>query len=130
VILVTVGAALMTVQSVRQYGISLFASAGVAGIVAGVPGLTVMLVEVVPPTMRGIAASVTGFLAALVAAASPPVVGFLADQFKFNVNGELKGHVANAFLIVTPLVWVGAWVVWRGRRHVRSDIDRAMDIVS
>jgi small-conductance mechanosensitive channel len=34
-VLVTIGAALMTVQSVRQYGISLFASAGVAGIVAG-----------------------------------------------------------------------------------------------
>ncbi|HZN15425.1 MAG TPA: MFS transporter [Acidimicrobiales bacterium] len=98
---------------------------GVAGIVAGLPGLTVMLVEVVPPTMRGIAASVTGFLAALVAAASPPVVGLLADQFKFNVNGELKGHVANAFLIVTPLVWVAAVVVWRGRRYVTADIDRA-----
>jgi MFS family permease len=99
--------------------------AGVAGIVAGLPGLTVMLIEVVPSTMRGIALSVTGFLAALVAAGSPPVVGFLADQFKFNVNGEPKGHVANAFLIVTPLVWVAALVVWRGRRHVAGDIERA-----
>ena len=84
-----------------------------------------MLVEVVPSTIRGIALSVTGFLAAFVAAASPPVVGFLADQFKINVNGEPKGHVANAFLIVTPLVWVGALVVWRGRRHVAADVDRA-----
>jgi MFS family permease len=98
---------------------------GVAGIVAGLPGLTVMLAEVVPSAIRGIAFSVTGFLAALIAAASPPVVGFLADQFKFNVNGELKGHVANAFLIVTPLVWVGAAVVWRGRRHVAADVSAA-----
>jgi small-conductance mechanosensitive channel len=42
VILVTVGAALMTVQSVRQYGISLFASAGVAGIVAGLAARPVL----------------------------------------------------------------------------------------
>jgi MFS family permease len=94
---------------------------GVAGIVAGLPGLTVMIAEVVPAALRGIAFSVTGFLAALVAAASPPAVGFLADQFKFNVDGQMKGHLANAFLIVTPLVWVGALVVWRGRRHVAAD---------
>ncbi|HEY1472689.1 MAG TPA: mechanosensitive ion channel domain-containing protein [Pseudolabrys sp.] len=35
VVLVTVGAALMTFEAVRQYGVSLFASAGVAGIVVG-----------------------------------------------------------------------------------------------
>ncbi len=34
-IVLTVGAALMTFEAVRQYGVSLFASAGVAGIVAG-----------------------------------------------------------------------------------------------
>jgi small-conductance mechanosensitive channel len=35
VLLVTIAAALMTFDSVRQYGVSLFASAGLAGIVAG-----------------------------------------------------------------------------------------------
>lgn len=35
IVLVTVGAALMTFESVRQYGLSLMASAGVAGLVAG-----------------------------------------------------------------------------------------------
>ena len=35
VVVVTIGAALMTFEPVRQYGVSLFASAGVAGIVAG-----------------------------------------------------------------------------------------------
>lgn len=34
-VLLTVGAALMTFEPVRQYGVSLFASAGVAGIIAG-----------------------------------------------------------------------------------------------
>jgi len=35
IVLVTVGVALMTFDTVRQYGVSLFASAGVAGLVAG-----------------------------------------------------------------------------------------------
>lgn len=35
IVLFTIGAALMTFEPVRQYGVSLFASAGVAGIIAG-----------------------------------------------------------------------------------------------
>jgi len=35
VVLVTIGAALMTFEPVRQYGVSLFASAGIASIIAG-----------------------------------------------------------------------------------------------
>lgn len=42
VILVTIAAALMTFESVRQYGVSLFASAGVAGIVAGLAARPVL----------------------------------------------------------------------------------------
>ena len=41
-ILATFGAALMTFEPVRQYGISLFASAGVAGIVAGLAARPVL----------------------------------------------------------------------------------------
>jgi small-conductance mechanosensitive channel len=41
-VLITIGAALMTVPSVRQYGISLFASAGVAGIIAGLAARPVL----------------------------------------------------------------------------------------
>ncbi len=49
IVLVTVGFALMTFEAVRQYGVSLFASAGVAGIVAGLaarPVLTNLLAGV------------------------------------------------------------------------------------
>ena len=42
VVLVTLGAALMTFDPVRQYGVSLFASAGVAGIVAGLAARPVL----------------------------------------------------------------------------------------
>jgi small-conductance mechanosensitive channel len=41
-VMLTVGAALMTFESVRQYGVSLFASAGVAGIVAGLAARPVL----------------------------------------------------------------------------------------
>ena len=42
VIMITLGAALMTFPAVRQYGVSLFASAGVAGIVAGLAARPVL----------------------------------------------------------------------------------------
>ena len=42
IILVTVGFALMTFEAVRQYGVSLFASAGVAGIIAGLAARPVL----------------------------------------------------------------------------------------
>jgi small-conductance mechanosensitive channel len=42
VVIVTVGAALMTFPAVRQYGYSLFASAGVAGLVAGLAARPVL----------------------------------------------------------------------------------------
>ena len=42
IVLVTIGFALMTFDAVRQYGVSLFASAGVAGIVAGLAARPVL----------------------------------------------------------------------------------------
>ncbi len=41
-VMATLGAALMTFESVRQYGVSLFASAGVAGLVAGLAARPVL----------------------------------------------------------------------------------------
>jgi small-conductance mechanosensitive channel len=41
-VIITVGAALMTFESVRQYGVSLFASAGVAGLVVGLAARPVL----------------------------------------------------------------------------------------
>ena len=84
-----------------------------------------MITEVVPPTIRGIAFSVTGFLGAIAGAISPLLIGFIADQFDYVVDGEVKGNLANAFLIVTPLVLVGAVALLQGRRHVAGDIAAA-----
>lgn len=102
-----------------------FQAIGVALIVAGGPALATMISEVVSPAIRGTAYSVTAFLGAIAGAASPLVLGVIADQMPITIDGETKGHIANAFLIVTPLVLVGALVVLRGRRHVQDDIAAA-----
>ena len=96
----------------------------VAFIVGGLVAIPVMITEVVPPEVRGISFSVTGFLGAIAGAASPLVIGLVADQFDYLVDGEVKGNLANAFLIVTPLVFVGAMVLLQGRRHVAGDLER------
>jgi hypothetical protein len=72
---------------------------------------------------------VTTFLSALVSAASPLLIGGIADQFKFVMpNGSVKGNLADAFLIVTPLVFIGGLVVLRGRKHVAADTRRAAEL--
>jgi MFS family permease len=97
----------------------------VAFIVGGLVAIPVMIAEVVPAAVRGISFSVTGFLSAMAGAASPLLIGAIADRFEFMVDGEVKGNLANAFLIITPLVFVGALVLLQGRRHVSADRERA-----
>lgn len=97
----------------------------VAFIVGGLVAIPVMITEVVSADIRGIAFSVTGFLSAIAGAVSPLLIGVIADQFEFVVDGEVKGNLANAFLIVTPLVFVGAAALLQGRRHVAGDIAAA-----
>lgn len=103
---------------------------GVMLIVLGFPALTVMTAEVVPATIRGLAFSVTSFLSMMAAALSPVMIGAIADQFEFVVDGEVRGNLANAFLIVTPLVFIGAFVVLRGRSHVAADTRRAAEVAA
>ncbi|HEY7106068.1 MAG TPA: MFS transporter, partial [Acidimicrobiia bacterium] len=124
-----VGSAIMIVVFVDvPLGVRIIASLiGATFIVAGFPALTAMTAEVVPAAIRGLTFSVTTFLSALVSAASPLLIGFIADQFQFTTpSGAVKGNLADAFLIVTPLVLLGGLVVLRGRRHVEEDTGRAL----
>ena len=51
-------------------------------------------------------------------------------RFDFIVDGKVEGNLANAFLIVTPIVFVGSVVLWRGRHHVAGDLAAARAPVS
>jgi MFS family permease len=94
---------------------------GVLLTVTGFPALVSTIAAVVQPAVRGLAFSLAGFASGLASAASPLLIGLLADRFELVVDGEVKGNLARAFLIVTPLVFVGAFVLSRGLRHVAAD---------
>jgi MFS family permease len=97
-------------------------------VVAAFPALSSMTSEVVPAAIRGIAFSVSGFLGALASAASPLLIGAIADQFPIMVDGRMRGNLQIAFGFVTPLILVGAVVVMNGRRHVAADIARVRGV--
>src|SRR4029079_6933871 len=99
---------------------------GVLFIVAGFPALAAMVAEVVPPSIRGLAFSVTGFLSALAAALSPLLIGAISDRFDYRFDGRTVGNLAHAFAIVMPLVFFVALVVWRARHFVEADKARAL----
>jgi len=105
-----------------------FSVIGALLIVSGFPALAAMTSEVVPAAIRGITFSVTSFVSAILSALSPLIIGGIADQFDFVVDGRVRGNLANAFLIVMPMVFVGAVVVLRGRRHVVEDTRRASEL--
>ncbi len=92
-------------------------------LVAAFPALTAMASEVVPASIRGITFSLTGFLSAIVSAASPLTIGAISDRFPITVDGEVVGSLTWGFLAVTPLILIGALVVLNGRRHVAGDIE-------
>ena len=50
---------------------------------------------------------------------------FSGSDLAVTIDSELRGHLANAFLCVTPLVVLGAVIVLRGRSSVESDIEAA-----
>jgi MFS family permease len=116
------GAALLVVFLPVPLPVRIVASlVGVAGVVAGFPALNATTASLVPGALRGMAFSTVGFLTALAGAISPLLIGAIADRFEFVVDGEVKGHLAYAFLIVLPLLFVGAGILWRGRHLVVPD---------
>jgi MFS family permease len=98
---------------------------GVALVVAAFPALAAMTSQVVLPQIRGTAFALTGFLSALASAASPLLIGAIADRFPIHVHGKAEGNLAIAFVCVSPLILIGALVVLNGRRHVAADIASA-----
>jgi MFS-type transporter involved in bile tolerance (Atg22 family) len=91
-------------------------------VVGGLLALTVMTVRVVPASLRGAAFSLSAFIGSLGAALSPLAIGAIADRFDVVVDGQVKGDLARAFLLITPMVTLGGLIVLRGRRHADDDV--------
>jgi MFS family permease len=94
----------------------------VMGLVGAIPALATMTSEIVPAAVRGAAFSLTAVLGALMGAFSPPLLGFVADQFPILVDGKSVGNLQLAFRVVTPLVLLGGVVLLQGRRWVAKDL--------
>ncbi len=102
----------------------------VSCVVGGLLALTIMTVRVVPAALRGTAFALNAFIGSLGAAFSPLVIGAIADQFDVVVDGEVKGDLAMAFLLVTPMVAVGGLIVLFGRRFADDDIAAAAGVAA
>jgi MFS family permease len=98
---------------------------GAALIVAALPPLTVVTAEVVPPALRGTAFGLLKLFANLLAAATPPLIGLLADSHRIQVGQRLVGDLGYAFRVLTPLVLIGSVLLLRGRRRLDEDVARA-----
>lgn len=91
-------------------------------VVAALPATTAMTSEVVRPTLRSTAFSLIRFGSTTLGAVSPPLIGFLADQFDYTTAaGDVVGDLGRAFLFVIPFLLGGAYLYWTGRRHVSRD---------
>ena len=99
---------------------------GVALIVSALPALTAMTTEVVKPHLRGTAFGLLKMFANLFAAATPPLIGLLADTQRITLpDGEVKGDLGYAFRWTVWAVLIGSALLLYGRRHVEDDLRAA-----
>ncbi len=99
---------------------------GVALIVAALPALTAMTTEVVKPHLRGTAFGLLKMFANLFAAATPPLIGLIADTQRVTLpNGDVKGDLGFAFRWTVWAVLIGSALLLYGRRHVEDDLRAA-----
>ncbi|MGB8650677.1 MAG: MFS transporter [Mycobacteriales bacterium] len=104
---------------------------GVALVVSALPPLTVVTAEVVPPELRGTSFGLLKLCANVLAAATPPLIGALADTHRIRIHtGEVVGDLGFAFRCVTPLVLVGSVLLLAGRRHLQRDLDAALGLTT
>lgn len=98
----------------------------VALVVAALPALAAMTTEVVKPPLRGTAFGLLKMFANLFAAATPPLIGLLADTRQvLTVDGELKGDLGYAFRWTVWAVLIGSALLLVGRRWVEEDLRAA-----
>lgn len=99
---------------------------GVALVVSSLPPLTVITAEVVRADCRGQSFGVLKLCANVLAAVAPYVIGVISDSHKISVGDERLGDLGLAFRWTTPVILVGSYLLWRGRRHLDADMAAAL----
>jgi len=85
---------------------------GIFSITMAIPALRAGMADAVPAHLRGAGFGAFNLVSILFgAAAAPLIVGALADVWNLRV----------AFLIVSPPVYIGAWILYLARRHLDED---------
>src|SRR5262245_21576829 len=85
---------------------------GIFAITTAIPALRAGMADAVPAHLRGAGFGAFNLVSILFgAAAAPIIVGALADIWNLRV----------AFLIVSPPVYVGAWILYLARNHLDED---------
>lgn len=100
---------------------------GVALVVSALPPLTVITAEVVRAELRGTSFGLLKLCANVLAAATPPLIGMLADTHRIRIHtGEVVGDLGYAFRLTTPVVLIGSVLLLYGRRHLERDLQAAL----
>jgi MFS family permease len=102
-------------------GLSVFLQLlGIFTITAAIPALRAGMADAVPAHLRGAGFGAFNLVSILFgAAAAPFIVGALADIWNLRI----------AFLIVSPPVYIGAFVLFRARKHLDADAMKIFEAV-
>ena len=84
-----------------------------------IPSLRAGLTDAIPAHLRGAGFGAFNLVSVVCGAAAAPVlVGALSDYF--------DGNLRVAFLIVTPLSYIGAAILYRARNYLDEDMNKIM----
>jgi MFS family permease len=93
---------------------------GIFAVTTAIPALRAGMADAVPAHLRGAGFGAFNLVSILFgAAAAPLIVGALADVWNLRV----------AFLIVSPPVYIGAYILYRARDHLDADAMKIFEAV-
>lgn len=99
---------------------------GVALVVSSLPPITVITAEVVRADARGQSFGLVKLCANVLAAITPYVIGTISDSHQIPLDHKTVGDLGLGFRWTTPVILIGSFLLWRGRRHLDADIAAAL----
>jgi MFS family permease len=87
---------------------------GLFFVTMAIPGLRAGLSDAIPANLRGAGFGAFNLVSVVLGGAGAPIVVSVLSQ-------HYDRNLRTAFLLVSPLVYVGAWVLLRAREHLEAD---------